>query len=221
MSKAPRRARGFSSAEMLAGIVLTLVLVMALYSFQRVQIRALAKQNMYSDSQNATRTVLEMMTRELRMASYDPTLVALPVSPGPVYPGVRRGIVEATATRLHFQQDLNGDGVIGGAAGPGEDVTYDVAGDALQRTEGGAAPVTVASGVPANGLSFRYFDGGNPPVELVPSGDPPALTVGQRDGVAKVRVTVRADVTNPGQPHPVTSVAESEVAIRSRSLDNF
>jgi len=42
--------------------------------------------------------------------------------------------------------------------------------------------------------------------------------------VGKVRVTVRANLPNPNSriPTPIASVAESEVAIRNRSLDqNF
>jgi len=117
-----------------------------------------------------------------------------------------------------FQQDLNGDNAIGA---PGEDVTYDLSNGTIRRTDGLAEPVVLASGVPTGGLSFLYFDNGKPPGQIGPGA---VLNQCQRDSVGKVRVTVRANLPNPNSriPTPIASVAESEVAIRNRSLDqNF
>jgi hypothetical protein len=211
------RRGGFSTAEVLAGTSLGLILAASLYSFQQAQLKAFAAQNVYSDSQNVTRTALDLMVRELRMACYDPT-GALPKSPGPSCPQVPEGVIQATQTSLRFKQDLDGDGLFTGA---GEDVTYDLSNGDLRRTDGTAQPVPLVSGVPSGGLSLRYFDGSNPPVELVPAGSPPALTQGQRDCVTKVQITVTANLTNPRAATPIASVAESEVAIRNRSLMNF
>ena len=214
-----QRSGGFSTAEVLAGTALTMMLMGAIYSVQRAQTSAFAAQNVYSESQNVTRTVIDLMTRELRMATYDPG-TALTTSPGPVCPGVKQGIIEATPSKLHFMQDLTGDGSL---IAPGEDLVYDVLGSDLRRTDGTALPVTIVTGVPAGGLNFRYFDGSNPPNELIPTGTPPALTASQRDCVTKVRITVRANLTNPDPNNmtPIPSVAECEVAIRNRSLSNF
>ncbi len=219
MARTRPRCRGFSTAEVLAGTALTIMLMTAIYSVQRAQTAAFASQNVYSQSQNVTRTVIDLMTRELRMASYDPG-TALPTSPGPSCPGVKQGIVEATPSKLHFKQDLTGDGSL---ISPGEDLVYDVLGSDLRRTDGSALPVTIVTGVPAGGLNFRYFDGSNPPVELIPTGTPPSLTSGQRDCVTKVRITVRANLANPDPNNstPIPSIAECEVAIRNRSLSNF
>jgi len=220
MLSASRRrphARGFSSMEVLAGLGLTLILLAAVYSFQQAQLKAFSTQQVYSDSQNVTRSVIDLMARELRMACYDPG-TAIPKSPGPCAPDVKQGIIEATPTRIHFQQDLNGDNVIGA---PGEDVTYELSNGTVLRTDGLAAPVVLASGVPTGGLSFLYFDNGNPPGQLAPGA---VLNQCQRDSVVKVRVTVRANLPNPNPriPTPIASLAESEVAIRNRSLNgNF
>ena len=214
------RARGFSSMEVLAGVSLTLILLAAVYTFQRAQLKAFASQNVYSDSQNVTRGVIDLMTRELRMASYDPGTALGPPSPGPCAPGVKQGIIEATPTKIHFRQDLNGDNAIGAA---GEDVTYDLSNGSATRADGAAQPVVLATGIPTGGLAFLYFDNSNPPVQLVPAGSPAALTQCQRDSVAKIRITVTANLTNPNANilTPIASVAESEVAVRNRSLDNF
>src|SRR2546422_4009435 len=166
--------------EVLAGLGVTLILLAAVYTFQQAQTKAFLTQNVYSDSQNVTRSVIDLMARELRMASYDPG-TALPTSPGPCAPSVKEGIIEATPTKIHFRQDLNGDNVIGG---PGEDVTYDLANGAVRRTDGLAPPVVLASGIPTGGLTFLYFDNANPPNQLVPGGNPAALTQCQRDSLA-------------------------------------
>ena len=218
---ARRRSRGFSTAEVLIGTALSLVAVGTLYSFFQAQQKAHAIQSTYSQSQTITRTVIDLMTRELRMATFDPTTPgALTTSLPPNCPGVKQGVVEATPSKLHFKQDLNGDGLLTGSS---EDVVYDVLGSQIRRTDGAALPIPIVDYVPAGGLNFRYFDGSNPPNELVPAGSPPQLTPAQRDCVTKVRVTIRANLPNPNPrlTTPVTSVAESEIAIRNRSLANF
>ena len=136
--------------ETLAGMGLTLILLAAVYTFQGAQLKVLRAQNVYADSQNVTRTVIDVMSRELRMATY----------------GVKQGIIQATPTSIRFQQDLNGDGLIAGA---GEDVTYTFADGQITRTDGLNAPVTLVSNVPSNGFSILYFDGSSTPVQLVPA----------------------------------------------------
>jgi hypothetical protein len=218
LSTAPRRprAQGFSSMEVLAGLTLTLILLAAVYSFQQAQMKAYSQQQVYSDSQNVTRSVIDLMARELRMACYDPG-TAIPTVPkgAACAPGNKQGIIEATPARIHFQQDLNGDNVIGAA---GEDVTYDLSNGSIIRTDGAAPPVVLASGVPTGGLSFLYFDiNGN---QIVPGGSPAVLNQCQRDSVTRVRMTVRANLPNPNArvSTPIASVAQSEVAVRNRTL---
>jgi hypothetical protein len=213
------RSRGLSTAEVLAGTALSLLALSALYSVQHAQTQAFAAQRTYAESQAVTRTVVDLMTRELRMASYDPAN-ALTTSQPPGCPGVKQGIVEASATKLRFKQDLDGDGQINTA---GEDVVYDILGSEIRRTEGASLPVTLVEHVPVDGFSFRYFDTSNPPVELIPTGTPAVLTPTQRDCVAKVRITIRANIPNPDPDisSPVQSLAQTEIAIRNRSLINF
>jgi len=198
------RARGLSTMETLAGMGLTLILLAAVYTFQGAQLKVLRAQNVYADSQNVTRTVIDLMSRELRMATY----------------GVKQGIIQATPTSIRFQQDLNGDGLIAGA---GEDVTYTFADGQITRTDGLNAPVTLVSNVPSNGFSILYFDGSSTPVQLVPAGSPASLTQAQRDVVIMVRITIQANIPNPNPnvSTPIKSVAESEVAIRNRALPNL
>lgn len=217
---ARRRSRqhGLSTADVLAGAALTLIVMGAVSTFSRGQSRALVAQNVYAESQTVTRSVIDLFTREVRMATYDPVGTALTPSPGPICPGVKQGIIDATATKIRFKQDLSGDGF---TTGSGEDVTYELVGDTIRRQEQAGTAVTLVSGIPTSGFLLRYFDGSNPPVELVPAGTPPALTSSQRDCVAKVRIRVQADVANPTLNVPLASLAQTEVAIRNRSLMNF
>ena len=222
MMYAPRRGnRGFSTAEVILGMSLSLAAVGTLYSFFQAQQKSHATQSTYSQSQMITRTVIDLMTREIRMATYDPASPgALTTSGPPNCPGVEQGLVEATPSKIHFKQDLNGDSML---TASGEDIVYDVLGSQIRRTDGAAMPIPIVDNVPAGGLNFRYFDASNPPNEIVPAGSPPQLTPAQRDCVTKVRVTVKSNLTNPNPKvsTPVTSVAECEVAIRNRSLMNF
>jgi hypothetical protein len=75
--------------------------------------------------------------------------------------------------------------------------------------------------VPDVGLTLRYFNGGNPPVEILPvSGAVPA---GMRNCIAKVLINVQASLPSPDPTStmPLLSTAQTEVAIRNRSQNNF
>jgi hypothetical protein len=216
-----RRNRGISTAEILAATTLSLTTAGTVFTFQEAQLKAMSVQSGYAQSQNVTRTVIDLVSRELRMASYDPTNLALPTSGDPLWcVGAKQGIVEATPTRVRFRQDLNADGAING---PGEDVTYDLSGTQIRRTDGNTPPLALVDNVAPTGLAFRYFSASTLPVEFIPAGVPASLTQGQRDCIARVQVTVRANVARPTnvQGRPITSLAGSEIAIRNRSLVNF
>jgi len=211
------RSRGITTMDILVGSAISILALGTTHSAFVAQTRAFQSQSTYSQSQNVTRTAIDLMTRELRMAAYDPSGAAIPLTTGSC-PAIKSGIMEASATRLKFRQDLNGDGDVSDS---GETVTYDLSAGNLRRQDGTATPIVVASDLPSNGLSFRYFDLAH--AELVPSGG--ALTQNQRNCVAKVMITLRANVTalhaGAGHAKVHTSVAESEVAIRNLSLINF
>jgi len=127
-------------------------------------------------------------------------------------------ITEATPTSIRFKSDLNGDG---DTLDAGEDVRYYLTGNTIMRQDGAGTPLALVTGVPDVGLSLQYYDVANPPNELVPSGG--ALSQGQRNCVAKVRITVQASLPSPDPTSttPLLSTAALEVAIRNRSQNNF
>jgi type IV pilus assembly protein PilW len=212
-----RRARGMSTIELMAGITLGLIVIAAVYSFQRTQLKAFATETVYSQSQAVTRSAIDLMARELRMAVFDPSngLVVNPTN-ALCAPGAHQGIVSATPTSIRFKQDLNNDGAFTAA---GEDVTYDLVSGNLRRTDGANGTVTIVSNV--TGFSLRFFSANNPPVELVPTGSPASLSQCQRDTVAKVMITVHGNVPNRNTMTVVDSTVETEVAIRTRTINNI
>jgi len=80
---ARHRSRGFSTAEVLIGTALSLAALGTLYSFFQAQQKSHATQSTYSQSQTITRTVIDLMTREIRMATYDPTAPGALTTSGP------------------------------------------------------------------------------------------------------------------------------------------
>lgn len=133
---------GFTTADVLVGMGLSVIALFAIYAFSTSQMQALAAQSVYNESQNVTRSVIDLVTRELRMATYD-SGIALTTSPGPSCPGVKQGLTLATPSSIRFKQDLDLNGVIGISGG--EDVTYDVLGSSLRRTDGTALPEELVS----------------------------------------------------------------------------
>ena len=218
---ARRSERGFSLAEVLVGSALTLIIVGGVYGFYSAQTQALASQRAYARSQDVTRTVIDLLGRELRMATYDPSGLAITTAPaGGSCPGVKQGILIGKLDQIKFVQDLNGDGDVVDEA---ETLYYYTLGGELRRQDGNGTPVALVENLDVNGFVLQYYDNSNPPVELVPTGSPPALTAAQRDCVAKVRLTVRSSVENPNPQvsTPLESEGQAEVAIRNRSLSNF
>ena len=217
-----RYSRGYSLAELLVATAMGLFILGVAATFFGAQQRALRVQNTYAESQNVTRTFTDLISRELRMAAFDPSGAALVPANDPNWcPENRPGLVAATPSSIRFRQDLNGDGDV---TDTGEDVTYALSGNTIQRTDVDGTPLTLVTGVPNVGLTFRYFNVGNPtPVEYVPSGNPPVLSVGQRNCVAKVVVRVMSSLPNPDpySSQPLESEVRTEVALRNRSLMNF
>jgi type II secretory pathway pseudopilin PulG len=215
-----RRSRGMSLIEVLAAGTICLIVSAVATSFFVSQQRMLIVQSAYAASQNVTRTFTDLFGREIRMAAYDPTGNAItPASPGPTCPGVKPGITEATPSSIRFLQDLNGDG---DTADANENVRYYLSGSTVMRQNGNDAALELVDDVPSGGLTFTYYNGANPPGQIVPSGTPPALGADQRACIAKVRAQVTAQLANPqfNNINPLISKLDMEVAIRNRSLTN-
>ena len=203
--------------EVLVASVLTLIIAFAIMAFFDAQERAYASITTYANSQNITRTVVDLMTREIRMSSYDPTSPgALTTWSGVTCPNVEEGLTVGMPQQIRIKQDLSGDGTINER---NEDVTYRQVGNVIERVDNLNPPITVTlvENVPANGFRIRYFDNQGTPVELVPGGTPAALTQAQRACVQKVAILVESEIPDPYPDKPnLHSKVRSGVTIRNR-----
>lgn len=136
-TKLETNQRGFTLVELMFSIVIGIVILAAvtmslrsgLYSSVGIQAKTTAQQDV--------RAAIEMMAIEIGMASYNPrfdtqiwadlatttglncsVLTAAPTDP------LRKGIVEATATSITVEADINSDGVIGSGGQPNEVIRY-------------------------------------------------------------------------------------------------
>lgn len=144
---------GFTLIEMLIGLVLGSLMVLSLFDFLSSQQRVYMVQEQVADMQQNARAAMDILTREIRMAGYNPASMASPPGIIPINTSST-----ATANSLRFTADLNSNGTTGGD--PNEDITYSYDGNSLTlqitRRVGAEAAQPVAERVTA--LSFKYYD---------------------------------------------------------------
>lgn len=139
--------KGFTLVELLTAMVPSLIVLGALTSTFIIQERSYEQQAYIVEMQENVRAGMQMMTRELVMAGYDPTSAA------------GAGIVSANASSIRFTMDLNGDGDVSDS---NEDVTYALDATDKQLTRKSTA-IDTATPLAENiqGLSFTYYDSNN------------------------------------------------------------
>jgi type IV pilus assembly protein PilW len=164
------RERGFTLVELLVAMALAGIVLGALGTTFLSQQKAYDVQEQISEMVQTTRAAMDMMTREVKMAGYDPN----PAS---------AGIVGITydAGQLQILADLNGDADTTGD--PNEQIiyTHDAANDQIDRdTGGGDQPF--AENIEA--FTFDYLDG---------SGTDTTTTA----DIRQIRLTITARTTKP------------------------
>ena len=178
---------GFSLVELLVVLaVLGLVMAGAL-GLLDAGTRSYALGAARTEAQQAARIALERMARELRQAGYDPTGAAGPA------------IIAAEPTRLVFQVDANGNGVIDPTS---ERITYLLRNDGVLRRDAGAGAQPIVDGV--RRLEFAYADRAG-----LSTADPAAVHA------VRIRIeTGRARTAGPPGTSPGV-IMETEVALRN------
>ncbi len=95
--------------ELLVSLLLTSIIMAAVYSVYRVQTHSAKVQESRLEAQEYARSVLDMMVREIRNAGYAPTGAAC------------AGVAAASAQSIQFLYDANANGV---CTDSDEDITY-------------------------------------------------------------------------------------------------
>jgi type II secretory pathway component PulJ len=206
MTSPCRRVGGFTLMESLVSTLLLMMVSGTIYGVLRHQLFALRREEIQLDAQETCRNLIDLITREVRLAGYDPTCSKS-----------FSGIADARPQWLQVQADLNEDGAIGA----NESITYSYDPDlkAIQRAAGGA-PVSLVSDIPGNALAFTYYDGSG--AVLAPVGSPPALAATQRNAIRRIKVSISVQRTNPDPRNdtPVRSALVGNVDLRNRFLSS-
>lgn len=104
---------GFTLVELVVTLAMSVIVIAAIYSAYTIQKKTYHNQDQVVEMQQNIRAGLDVMTRELRMAGYDPSDSA------------GATIVAANNRTINFTLDLNDDGDV---ADSNENITYSLAG---------------------------------------------------------------------------------------------
>ena len=137
--------KGFSLIELMVVMAISSIVMAGIYMFYQSNLRSHITQQALVDMQQDMRAAMYMMTREIRVAGYDPTR------------STAATFTIASIAEVQFQLDDNGDGDFddGGGNDPNEQVRYVLSNDA----DGDG----VADGTPCNLVRQEWAD----PVQVV------------------------------------------------------
>lgn len=133
---------GFSLVELLVAMAITGVVMAAVFKIYTTQQDSYVLQEQVAEMQQSGRTAKYVMTREIRMAGYDPTGLA------------GAGFVSAGGTIIHFTMDITDeDGTI---TVPGDDITYSLSANKELMRNDGANNQAVVENVEAVGFAYAF-----------------------------------------------------------------
>jgi type IV pilus assembly protein PilW len=134
--------KGFSLVELLVAMAIAGVVMAAVFKIYTTQQDSYVLQEQVAEMQQNGRTAKYVMTREIRMAGYDPTGLA------------GAGFISAGGNSIHFTMDITGeDGTI---TVPGDDITYSVSADTELMRNDGANNIPVVENVEAVGFAYAF-----------------------------------------------------------------
>lgn len=134
--------QGFSLVELLVAMAIAGVVMAAVFKIYTTQQDSYLVQEQVAEMQQNLRTAKYILTREIRMAGYDPTAA-----------GAAFGFVSAYGDSINFTMDIIGED--GAVTFPGDDITYFVSDSKLERNEG-AGNQEVVENIEAVGFAYAF-----------------------------------------------------------------
>jgi Tfp pilus assembly protein PilW len=192
---ARRQGVGLTVVELLIAILLTSASTAALVGGVATVARTYRRIEERTQAQQTARLVLELMSRDLRRAGFDPTGSSLDP------------ILAAGDHTLQIQADDNGDGVVDDRSEELVAYVFESGDGTLSRVVGHQS-MPIASGLPADGCRLVFVDAAGS--QLLDAGA--GLDGPQRAAIRRVRL--RAVVRDATQT--ILADAASEVALRNR-----
>jgi type II secretory pathway component PulJ len=138
---------GFSVIELVVALAVMLLVMTGIISLFTTLNRTYTTQNVAAAVQQVVRTGIDIMTRNIRMAGFNPLNI------NPI------GIVEASTNKIRFRLDLDGNGEIEADADRNEDIAYLLNGNKqlIQQLNGNnASNRSLVDNV--SDLKFKYLD---------------------------------------------------------------
>ena len=172
----PGRAAGFSLIELLVAMTIGLVVLGGLYGVFTIQNKTFSKQELIVEMQQNARAAMDMMSREIRMAGYDPRNVNSDSNQTNNFFGVT-----VNSTQLQIKADLDGGGSIDASSQENIIYTFNGANKKITRNIGAGAQ-TFAENV--DSFTFAYLDG---------SGN----VTGSSADVRQIRITIIGRTAKP------------------------
>ena len=140
-----RNLEGFTLVELMVSMGIGMVILAAVTTTFMSQTRIYNAQEQINEMQQNARGVLDILSRELKMAGYKPN------------GGGFNGVTYST-TQLRVQADLNSDGAISTSSTANEQITYafDNANEQITRAVGSGSAQILAEHISA--FTFNYLD---------------------------------------------------------------
>ena len=136
---------GFTLAELMLAMGIMMIVLTAIISLFTSLNRMYTTQGVAAGVQQVTRTGIDIMTRNIRMAGFNPLNIS----------GI--GIVQAADNSIRFKYDTNEDGTID--TNGDEDIAYLYENNQLfQQKNGSGNKYPLVDNVSADGLTFIYRD---------------------------------------------------------------
>jgi type IV pilus assembly protein PilW len=188
------KKEGFTLSELLVAMVMSAVVMAAIYSTYYSQQRSYLVQEQVAAMQQNLRAAMFYMEKEIRMAGCDPKRTA------------DAGITTANADSISFTEDITG-GAAGAPDGDtsdaNENITYSLSAGDLWRNDMNGGNETIAQNI--DKLNFVYLDGASPPNVLDDDGNGNVSTSISQIRSVQVTIVARTGRDDPQRKYTDTS----------------